>query len=135
MTATTCVSADLTNSCPQVTLAILAQHATLDSVPRCHTMLWQVSAAHRWHCVLQQFARNFLQHGEAADDLVPYLTAAACIAQLCTTEPNDEDQLGTGPFCRQVEQKGSYSAICLGILHAIGVSCRVAPAHVSLCAL
>ncbi len=122
MTTNKCVSADLDNRHPHAMLAILAQHATLDSVPHCHAMLRQVSAAHRWYCVLEVCARRFFQHEEGTDDLVAYLTAAACVAQLCTTEHNNEDQLGTGPFCLQVEQKGSYPVIYCGISCAIGVS-------------
>ena len=135
MTATTCVSADLAKSRPQVTLAILAQHASLDSVPHCHMMIQQLSAAYRWHSVLHQFARNFLDHQEAEDGLVACLTAAACIAQLCATEHNDEDRLGAGPFCLQVEQQRSFPFICCGISYAIGVSSRAAPVHISPCAM
>lgn len=122
MTRIMCLSADLDNHHPQAMLAILAQHATLDSVPHCHLMLQQVSPAHRWYCVLEIFARRFFQHEQATDDLVAYLTAAACVAQLCTTEHNCEDQPGTGPFCLQVEQRGSLSVIYCGIFNAIGVS-------------
>ena len=102
-----CLSADLDNHHPQAVLGLLAQHATLNSVPHCHFMLKQDSPAHRWYCVLEIFARRFLQQKEATDDLLAYLTAAACVARLCTTEHSHEDQPGTGPFCLQVEQRGS----------------------------
>lgn len=98
---------DLDNHHPQAVLGLLAQHATLNSMPHCHFMLKQDSPAHRWYCVLEIFARRFLQQKEATDDLLAYLTAAACVARLCTTEHSHEDQPGTGPFCLQVEQRGS----------------------------